>query len=311
MNKKTIMPNFTIRHYNPETDLASLSRLLTEIESIDRDGEETSEEFLRSMKDWPNYDPANNAWVVELNGAFVGYGQVIPRTGSPSAIYAAVHPTQRRQGLGSRLLTLALSRLDANSYYRKILIYANGHNAATIAFLNHHGFEVAGTSGVMFAPVTDLTQAEIPAGFSLRRYLDLGDPQILVQALNECYKDQVGHHQNVTSADRFLNYYGKDGIHLLFDDRDKLIGICAAKPEGKTDERGTSDLLDAPGLVKEVRQRGYQHFFTLAVMNWLREQAARPITLEYWGDDEKAIAIYRELGFELVNEQLTYQKELA
>jgi ribosomal protein S18 acetylase RimI-like enzyme len=162
----------------------------------------------------------------------------------------------------------------------------------------------------MFAPVTDLPQAEIPAGFSLRRYLDLGDPQILVQALNECYKDQVGHHQNVTSADRYVEYYGEDGIHFLFDDRDKLIGICTAKAEGKTDERGVSDLLDAPGLVKEHRHRGYQRFLTLAVMNWLRAKVARQVTLEYWGDSEEAIAIYRGLGFELVSELLTYQKEL-
>ncbi len=304
------MSGFIIRHYDPGKDLSNLSRLLTEIEAMDHDGEETSEEFLHSMKDWPNFDPQHNVWVAELDGNFVGYGQVLPRTGSPSTIYVVVHPNQRRQRLGSQLLALARSRLDASEHYKTILIYANGHNAASIAFLKHHGFEIAGTSGVMFAPVTDLPRAKIPAGFSLRRYLDLGDPQILVQALNECYKDQVGHHQNVASADRYLEYYGEDGIHLLFDDHDKLIGICAAKPEGKTDERGTSDLLDAPGLIKELRHRGYQRFLTLAVMNWLRTKATRPVTLEYWGDDEKAIAIYSGLGFEMISELLTYQKEL-
>jgi mycothiol synthase len=307
------MPNFIIRHYHPETDLASLSRMLTEIESIDRDGEETSEEFLRSMLEWPNFDPDQNVWVAELEGKFVGYGQALPRTESPSTIYVVAHPNQRRQGLGTQLLALALSRLDAGKHDKMILIYANGHNAASLAFLNHHGFEVAGTSGVMLAPVAKLPLAEIPAGYSVRRYLELENPNpaVVVQALDSCYKDQVGHHQNVTSADRYIEYYGDQGIHLLFDDRDKLIGICAAKLEGKTDARGTSDLLDAPGLVKEIRQRGYQHFLTLAVMNWLRAKGTRPITLEYWGDDKKAIAIYRDLGFELVNEQLTYHKELA
>ena len=46
-------------------------------------------------------------------------------------------------------------------------------------------------------------------------------------------------------------------------------------------------------------------------MYWLREKDARPITLEYWGDDEKAIEIYRDLGFEMVNQQITYRKELV
>ena len=305
------MSDFMIRHYNPLLELSALSQMLTEIESVDRDGEETSEEFLRSMLEWPNFDLDQNVWVAELNGKFVGYGQILPRSDNPSTIYVAVHPTQRRKGLGSKLLALAFLRAQP-AESRTIYIYANGHNVASNDFLKHHGYEVAGTSGVMVAPVSSLLQAEIPSGYFIRRYLELENPNpaIVAQALDQCYKDMVGHHQNVTSAERFMKYYGEDGIHLLVDGHKNLIGICAGKPEGKTDERGISDLLDAPGLIKEYRHRGYQRFLALATMNWLREKDTRPITLEYWGDDEKAIAIYRELGFELVNEQLTYQKNM-
>lgn len=304
------MTSFTIRHYDPNADLSALSRMLTEIESIDRDGEETSEAFLRSMTEWPNFDPDKNVWVAERNGTLVGYGQILPKSDSICSVYAVVHPSQRKNGLGGHFLELILARAR-ETQSRKAILYVNGHNAASLAFLKHHGFEVAGSSGVMVAPVTDLLQAEIPVGFSLRRYSELGDPQIIVQALNECYKDQVGHHQNVTSAERYVAHYGEEGIHLLFDNHKNLLGICAAKPAGKTDKDGVSDLLDAPGLVKEIRHHGHQRFLTLAVMNWLRGQGTRPITLEYWGDDEKAIEIYRGLGFILTNEQLTYHKELA
>jgi hypothetical protein len=31
--------------------------------------------------------------------------------------------------------------------------------------------------------------------------------------------------------------------------------------------------LDAPGLIKEYRHRGFQRFLTLTVANWLREKA--------------------------------------
>jgi len=303
------MPDFVVRHYVPERDLSALARLLTGIESLDRDGEETSEEFLRSMLEWPNFDAAHNVWVAELDGTFVGYGQVLPRPQAYSSLYVVVQPSQRRRGLGTRLLSLGLDRLR-EAGCKTLLVYANGHNTGSNAFLRQHGFEVAGTSGVLVAPVADLPPAEIPAGYTLRRYTDAEDPQIVVQALNDCYRDMVGHHQNVTSADRYMNYYGREGIHLLFDENERLIGVCAGKPEGKTDERGVSDLLDAPGLIGEYRGRGFQRFLTLAVMHWLREKGARPIALEYWGDDEQAIAVYRSLGFELVNEQMTYQKEL-
>jgi len=102
--------SFAIRHYIPEEDVSALSHMLTEIESIDRDGEETSEEYLRSMVEWPNFDPAQNVWVAELDGNFVGYGQILPRPKNYSSIYIVVQPSQRRKGLGSMLLSLALTR---------------------------------------------------------------------------------------------------------------------------------------------------------------------------------------------------------
>lgn len=303
------MPEFKIRHYDPENDLIRLSKMLTEIETIDRDGEDTSEEYLRSMKDWTGFDPQQNVWVAELDGQFVGYGHVIPRADNPSSLYVVVHPSARRQGLGNQLLVLALSRLE-HTQSKNILVYANGRNVASNIFLKQCGFEIAGTSGVMVAPIGDLPLAELPVGFSLRRFLKLGDLQIVAQALNDCYKDMIGHHQNVTNADRFIKYYGEDGIHLLYDEHEILIGICVAKPEGKTDERGVSDLLDAPGLIKKYRHSGIQRALTLAVMAWLRTIGMRPITLEYWGDDEPTIESYRSIGFELVNQQITYQKIL-
>ena len=300
---------FTIRHYVPEQDLSALSRMLTEIESIDHDGEDTSEEYLRSMSEWSNFDPVQNVWVAELDGDFVGYGQVLPRPQSHCSVYVVVHPEHRRKGLGSKLLALAVGRASETDS-KSILVDANAHNSASNLFLKHHDFEVAGTSGMMVAPVTDLPQTEIPSGYSLRRYPEIGDPRIVVQALNTCYREMVGHNQNVTSAERYINYNGEEGIHLLLDENDDIIGICAGKPHGKTDERGVSDRLDAPGLIKEYRHRGLQRFLTLAAMNWLREKGMLPITLEYWGDDEQAIDIYRDLGFELVNQQITYYKGL-
>lgn len=304
------MSDFVIRHYVLETDLPALSRLLTGIEAIDRDGEETSEEFLRSMREWPNFDPDRNVWVAEWNGAFVGYGQILPRADGQASIYVVVHPSLWRKGLGSQLLSLILARAGEIET-QKIIVYANGQNAASNAFLKYRGFELTGTSGVMRAPAAELPPAEIPTGHTIRRYPELGDPAIVIQALDQCYKDMVGHHQNVTSADRYFDYYGEDGIHLLFNSQDSLIGICAAKPESRTYERDISDLLDAPGLIRECRHLGFQRFLTLTVMHWLREKGTHPVILEYWGDAEDAIAIYRDLGYELVNEQIAYHKELG
>jgi ribosomal protein S18 acetylase RimI-like enzyme len=70
-----------------------------------------------------------------------------------------------------------------------------------------------------------------------------------------------------------------------------------------------SDLLDAPGIVEKYREQGFQRPLVLAGIEHLRKKGIRPITLEFWGDDENALNIYRSLGFEMVNRYVTYHKE--
>src|ERR1044071_6690259 len=101
---------FLIRHYVPEKDLVELSRLLTEIEAMDRDGEDTSEEYLRASLAWPNYRPTQDVWVAETEGKLSGYGLALEQPSKSCTIYAVVHPSQRRKGLGSQLIDLTLSR---------------------------------------------------------------------------------------------------------------------------------------------------------------------------------------------------------
>jgi ribosomal protein S18 acetylase RimI-like enzyme len=48
----------------------------------------------------------------------------------------------------------------------------------------------------------------------------------------------------------------------------------------------------------------------LAGIEHLRRKGRRPIVLEFWGDSESALDIYRSLGFEMVNRYVAYHKEL-
>ncbi len=112
---------FTIRHYVPEQDLSELSHLLTEIESLDRDGEDTSEEYLRASLAWPNYRPAQDVWVAEAEGKLIGYGVAFEQPSQQCTLYVVVHPSQRRKGVGSQLLDLTLSPRCRRWVQRKFL----------------------------------------------------------------------------------------------------------------------------------------------------------------------------------------------
>lgn len=312
------MSDFTIRHYNALLDLSNLSRMLTEIESVDRDGEDTSEEYLLASLQWPNYRPDKDVWVAELDGQLVGYGVALEQPAQNCTLYVAVHHAQRRKGLGSQLLELVLSRArEVGS--KTLLIYANERNLASNLFLKKHGFASVGSSGAMQASATlEIPAFDFPAGFQIKKYSEVKNPQVLLSALNHCYLNMWGHQHNDNPSDeelrspRFLKYYAADDILLLFDPQNMVCGICSVKPEGKKDGDGSvTDLLDAPGVLKVHRDQGYQRQLVLAGIKYLREKDSRSITLEFWGESKAALNIYKELGFEMLNHFLTYHKEIA
>ena len=312
------MSNFVIRHYDPETDLSALARMLTEIESVDHDGEDTSEEYLRRSLEWPNYRPAQDVWVAEANGELIGYGVAFEQPSQQGLLYVVVHPSQRRKGLGSQLLDLVLGR--AREFGSKTtLIYASEQNKASRSFLEDRGFHVVGTSGGMMSPADlEIPPFEFPAGFTLKRFSELNDLYILAVALMDCYHGMWGHtHSEKASADnpnvaRFLSYYGAYNILLLFNAENDVTGICSVKSEGGKDESGNPiDILDAPGLIQKFRADGLQRPLVLAGLSRLREQGQRAVKLEFWGEDEKALDLYRAIGFEMSQQYIAYHKELA
>ncbi|MFT3892260.1 MAG: GNAT family N-acetyltransferase [Anaerolineales bacterium] len=312
------MSTFSIRHYIPEQDLHNLHLMLTEIESIDHDGEDTSEEYLLGSLQWPNYRPAQDVWVAEADGKLVGYGVALEQPSQRCTIYVVVHPSQRRQGLGSQLLDLTLNRAREFGS-QNILVYANDNNQASNLFLKHHGLQAVGSSGALKAPATiNVPAPEFPVEFALKQYSEVNEPRTLLNALNMCYFGMWGHGYNPTPSDedikfpRFLHYYKPEDILLLYNEKKEVIGICSLKSEGKKEGNGeVSDLLDGPGILQEYRDKGYQRQMVLAGIQHLRQRHTHPITLEFWGESESALNSYRELGFEMVTHYIAYHKELT
>ena len=308
---------FTIRHYVPETDLSPLARMLTEIESMDRDGEDTSEEYLRASLAWPNYHPDQAVWVAESDGDLVGYGVALEQPSQRCTIYVVVHPEYRRKRLGSQLLALTLHRASELGS-KNILVYANERNRGSNLFLRHHGFQQVGSSGSLkLRTESENLTPEFPEGFSLKRYSEVNDPLVLLKALNQCYLGMWGHQHNDNPSEEerksppFLHYYAAEDILLLFDIQNSVFGICSLKSQGKREENGeVSDLLDGPGILQEFREQDYQRPMVLAGIEHLRKKGNRPITLEFWGDNEHALDIYRSLGFEMVHRFIAHHREI-
>ena len=310
------MSNFLIRHYVPETDLPALSRMLTEVESHDHNGERTSEEVLRAFLERPNFEPSRDAWVAEADSGLVGYGLALSQPGQ-STVYAAVHPKYRRKGVAKKLLALVTERAkEANA--KRLTAYFNGSNKASEVFLKKHGFTVDGSMGAMRAAAgVPLPKIELPTGYEIRKYAEVNDIGLLAKSLTKCYLGMWGHQDadDYSTKDapvyQYLDWYGEAGVHLLFVPKGDVIGICAAKPSADKDEQGNPfDLFDAPGVIKEYRDQGYQRLLTVTALNWLREHGQNPVRLEFWGEEEHVFEVYRSLGFEMVERKFACYKDL-
>ncbi len=312
----TLDSRFHIRHYAPEADLAPLARTLAEVEAVDHDGEDASEAALREALTWPNYRPDQDVWVAEAGGRLVGYGVTLAQPSRRCTIYVVAHPAWRRLGLGSALLELTLGRARETGS-QIITIYANAQNAAANAFLRQRGFTVAGDSWIMRASADGPTpDVQCPPGFTLRRYAEAPHLPTLIEIVNQSYRGMWGHGQyseatatEATVNSSYLARYGAEGIFMLFAPDGRVVGFCGARPQARRDERGgeLTDLLDAPGVVQEYRSQGLQRPLVAAALRWLRAEGQRPITLDSYGDDEQAIAIYREAGFDLVQHYVAWR----
>jgi mycothiol synthase len=319
MRIDSLIQQYIFRPYNPDGDIPHLSHMLSDVEAVDHDGEETSEEALHAQLTWPNYHPEQDCCVVEAPGdshTLIGYSSVFAQTAERSTLYVAVHPDWRRRGLGSTLLAGALQRAQETGASH-VTIYANARNVEANTFLRRHSFSLAGSAWTLLAPAgITLEEPRWPAGYTVQSYAGLQHLPALVEVQNRSFADLWGHAENdqATTGAMIVNSLSSTdpaGIFLAFAPGGSVAGICHAirAVEDDRPDRDRADQLDAPGVVPENRHRGLYRPLVLTAMHWLRAQAQHPIILQSWGESDQTIAIYRDVGFELLQHFLAYRRD--
>lgn len=305
---------FKIRAYEPDEDLNGLYKLLTAVEEHDQDGEDISIEALRQQLTWRNHNPRHDCFVVEqphVPASLIGYASLSGRTGTRCTVYAVVHPNWRRQGLGTQLLDRAHERAE-KSGSNKFIVYANGQNIGSNAFLKQRCYQSVGASWILSASVkTSFAQPFLPDGFSILSYAQVEQPAaLLADILNRGYGDMWGHAQNETLttveslSENIPAYWQPKHIFILFANDGDTAGICLGKPGEK------EHILEGPGVAPEYRHLELQRPLTLTVAHHLQTIRQNPIQLLSYGDDETTIEIYQQIGFQLSAHYIVYQGDL-
>ena len=223
---------FVLRHYSLESgqDLQRLRRLLQAVEAYDQDGEDVCEAALIASLKWQGHDPQKDRWLAfrgDQPDQAIGYTFTFSQSAQRAALHVAVHPDWRRQGLGEALLQRSLERAGELGA-RQALCNANAKNAAANAFLQAHGFQLAGAAWSLHLPAGQpIAEAETPEGFTFRRYAEAPDLRVLTSVLNQSYADHWGHTENIPGAvdearvTKALEYWRAGGY---------LAGLCARRP---------------------------------------------------------------------------------
>lgn len=304
------------RSFDLQRDLAALVYLLKDVEHTDHTGEDVTEAALREQLAWSGQDPALNNWVVTLpdSASLVGYGLIQKTPNDDNAdLHIAVHPSWRRQGIGSKLFARMLERAyELNT--RAVRVYVNVQNEGASLFVRTHGFEPVSTytrlsvSGMLPFPAPVL-----PQGFTTHSYDQIQRVDLYTEAMNRGYEGHWGHLQ-VTQEEvaRFLLQLNHAGIFLLFAPDGTIVGTCRAElNELLTTERGApTALVDAPGIVPGYRDANLYLPLLLTAIHWLLPQSPAILELESWGDAPGTIDLYHSLGFRVMRGEISYRRDL-
>jgi ribosomal protein S18 acetylase RimI-like enzyme len=307
MSTQTSQPTFTIQS-GSEIAPQALAQLMGEIKQHDQNGEEFSSEDLQTM-----LTRGRRIWWVIRAADLAGYAWGFPQTSQRVVFYLAIHPNYRRQGLGSRLLAQIIEHARQTGAAH-ITSSPAANNAAANAFLRQKGLRVVGSEWLLHAPAESVLAGPVwPEGFRVERYSTVNNPAILVDACNRSRRDMWGHSENTPGAvtedsvPRILSYWSPENIYLAFAPDGQVAGICAGNPNAFPQ----GHLMDGPTIVPEYRDSGLQRPFVLTLAQALRSSGPGEIRLESYGDLEPTIDIYREAGFILDSQYLSYCYELS
>src|SRR5215472_5384724 len=304
------------RSFDLQRDFATLVSLLNHVEQADRSGEDTTEATLREQLTWSGQDPAHNNWVVTLPGStsLIGFGSIQKTSNDNNAdLYIAVHPSSRRQGIGSQLLAHILDRackLNAQA----ARVYVNVQHQAATLFVRKHGFAPVSTYTRLTAPGKQtFPTPTLPQGFTTRSYDRIQRLDLYTQAMNRCYEGLWGHlHTTEDEVAGWLPQLNHAGIFFLFAPDGTIAGVCRADlSEHLTTQRGApTALIDAPGVVTAYRNSNLYLPLLLTTMHWLLPQSPATLELESWSDAPDTLALYRSIGFTTMKEEISYRLDL-
>jgi len=244
------------------------------------------------------FHPRDLTWIARDAGNPVGFAlaYVLPSTRERFAmIRIGVLESHRRQGIGSRLLELAIPAVRAYApECAELSISAWVPNDAAAGFAARYGLTHARYFWLMERPRGATPELELPAGMELRLF---DGSEHALRDWNQVYNASFARHyhfvrSSVEDTRQFAARpeFRRDGLVLAYRDG-RCVGFCRNE---LFDHRGEIGVL---GTAPEARRIGLGRALLRWGIAWLEAQNAPRVTLLVDGENQDALALYRSEGF--------------
>jgi mycothiol synthase len=276
-----------------------------------------------------NCDLDRDVLIVERDGATIGYARVEWRDltdGTRGFVsICALHPSERRQGIGRAMLGWCEERMaakaaaipDRSAVPATMQAFAYGTDAGAIALLERSGWTRTGHGYEMVRPtMDDIPDVPMPDGLVVRPIgTDEASRRAVWDAVIEAFRDHRAEQEaSVGDWQRFLGDRNRDpSLWVVAFDGDEIAGGVL----GKVDPAENAHHGRERGIADEVftrrswRRRGLARALLARALVRLRDHG---MTSAYLGVDglnpNQAMTLYSSLGFEVSSMSIDWSKPL-
>lgn len=221
---------------------------------------------------------------------------------SPDHHLVQVDPKARRRGVGRALVECAEAAVQASGD-GPLILFPPHDNEGAIAFLDHLGYEYDHSLWRFLFASGDAEQlTELPDGLFARHY----DDSLLsayVELINESFVDHPTPLRVTTEQIQHVHaspLFNPESIAIIEHSHGDLIGFCTTSVHRDNDP--PSGEIRLVGVRQDYRRNGLGRWLLCWGIQYLRSSGIVSIELIIEGQNERALELYRSVGFEPVEE---------
>ncbi|HEY9723635.1 MAG TPA: GNAT family N-acetyltransferase [Oscillatoriaceae cyanobacterium] len=302
-----------VRHFTPE-DSQSFVDVYNQARPIEI-AQLTEDRFWGWFSD-PALDACRDVWVAEDADGLLGGVVAFPWPGHLSEGYVffvgpSVLPEFQRHGVGDRLMSAMLEELASRYPGKRLQTRLHPNNTRAQAFLSKLGFVVDRRFWTMTHAAPGRVQAgEPPAGFRFE-YLQPGsDPSEAIALYRRILDDPLASH-HLLDADELRAWASLQKFtansFLIAKAGGEVIGLCFQTfPPGG--EFGQVQFL---GVLPAYRGRGVASYMLKLALENAHANGRLAVRLETTGKSEQEQTLYKQLGFEVTDGEIFYERPLS